>query len=54
MSSADPETMRTALKQTERLGRLVETLLDLSRLDNGVVTLKANRFEVWPYLSGGC
>ena len=30
--------MRTALKQTERLGRLVETLLDLSRLDNGVVT----------------
>ncbi|MFE7614166.1 ATP-binding protein [Streptomyces sp. NPDC057496] len=52
VSSADPETMRTALKQTERLGRLVETLLDLSRLDNGVVTLKARRFEVWPYLSG--
>ena len=44
--------MRTALKQTERLGRLVETLLDLSRLDNGVVPLKARRFEVWPYLSG--
>ncbi|MEU0634211.1 ATP-binding protein [Streptomyces sp. NPDC005989] len=52
VSTADPETMRTALKQTERLGRLVETLLDLSRLDNGVVTLKARRFEVWPYLSG--
>ncbi|MFF7179259.1 ATP-binding protein [Streptomyces sp. NPDC008121] len=52
VSEADPETMRTALKQTERLGRLVETLLDLSRLDNGVVTLKARRFEVWPYLSG--
>ncbi|MFE1951006.1 MULTISPECIES: sensor histidine kinase [Streptomyces] len=50
--AADPETMRTALKQTERLGRLVETLLDLSRLDNGVVPLKARRFEVWPYLSG--
>ncbi len=44
--------MRTALKQTERLGRLVETLLDLSRLDNGVVPLKLRRFEVWPYLSG--
>jgi signal transduction histidine kinase len=44
--------MRTALKQTERLGRLVETLLDLSRLDNGVVPLKQRRFEVWPYLSG--
>ncbi|MGN9792601.1 HAMP domain-containing sensor histidine kinase [Streptomyces sp. OZ13] len=52
VSAADPETMRTALKQTERLGRLVETLLDLSRLDNGVLPLKARRFEVWPYLSG--
>ncbi|MFD6322355.1 ATP-binding protein [Streptomyces sp. NPDC058442] len=52
VTEADPETMRTALKQTERLGRLVETLLDLSRLDNGVVPLKRQRFEVWPYLSG--
>ncbi|KES05403.1 ATPase [Streptomyces toyocaensis] len=52
VTQADPETMRTALKQTERLGRLVETLLDLSRLDNGVVPLKKRRFEVWPYLSG--
>ncbi|MFD3547865.1 ATP-binding protein [Streptomyces sp. NPDC058655] len=52
VSAADPETMRTALKQTERLGRLVETLLDLSRVDNGVVPLRARRFEVWPYLSG--
>lgn len=52
VSAADPETMRTALKQTERLGRLVETLLDLSRLDNGVLPLKTRRFEVWPYLSG--
>ncbi|MEU6401246.1 HAMP domain-containing sensor histidine kinase [Streptomyces sp. NPDC046985] len=52
VTEADAETMRTALKQTERLGRLVETLLDLSRLDNGVVPLKTRRFEVWPYLSG--
>ncbi|MGW2820396.1 HAMP domain-containing sensor histidine kinase [Streptomyces sp. NPDC001443] len=52
ISVADTETMRTALKQTERLGRLVETLLDLSRLDNGVVPLRQRRFEVWPYLSG--
>ncbi|MYZ40592.1 MULTISPECIES: ATP-binding protein, partial [unclassified Streptomyces] len=51
-SAADPETMLTALRQTERLGRLTETLLDLSRLDNGVVPLRAQRFEVWPYLSG--
>ncbi|MFF9477442.1 ATP-binding protein [Streptomyces sp. NPDC014733] len=52
VSEPDPETMRTALKQTERLGRLVEHLLDLSRLDNGVVPLHSRRFEVWPYLSG--
>ncbi|MCM1974415.1 MULTISPECIES: ATP-binding protein [Streptomyces] len=52
VTQADPETMRTALKQTERLGRLVDTLMDLSRIDNGVVPLRARRFEVWPYLSG--
>ncbi|MEV4431529.1 HAMP domain-containing sensor histidine kinase [Streptomyces sp. NPDC049555] len=52
VSEPDPETMRTALRQTERLGRLVEQLLDLSRLDNGVVPLRARRFEVWPYLAG--
>ncbi|MDX6314567.1 MAG: hypothetical protein QOF44_4031 [Streptomyces sp.] len=48
---ADPETMRTALQQTERLSRLISHLLDLSRLDSGVVVLDAKRFEVWPYLS---
>ncbi|MGO4749106.1 sensor histidine kinase [Streptomyces sp. 2MCAF27] len=52
VSEADPETMRVALRQTERLGRLVEQLLDLSRLDKGVVPLYARRFEVWPYLAG--
>ncbi|GAA2400517.1 ATP-binding protein [Streptomyces glaucosporus] len=52
VSRADPATMDTALRQTERLGRLVEHLLDLSRLDNGVVPLHTRRFEVWPYLSG--
>ncbi|AXK31474.1 sensor histidine kinase [Streptomyces armeniacus] len=52
VSDADPETMRTALQQTQRLGRLVEHLLDLSRLDSGVVPLHARRFEVWPYLAG--
>lgn len=50
-SEADPETMRTALDQTERLSRLVSQLLDLSRLDSGVVPLDAKPFEVWPYLS---
>lgn len=51
VSEADPETMRTALQQTERLSRLVSHLLDLSRLDSGVVPLDAKPFEVWPYLS---
>ncbi|MGA6154713.1 sensor histidine kinase [Stenotrophomonas sp. NPDC087984] len=52
VSEADPETMQVALRQTQRLGRLVDQLLDLSRLDNGVVPLHARRFEVWPYLAG--
>ncbi len=52
VSEADPETMRVALRQTQRLGRLVDQLLDLSRLDNGVVPLHVRRFEVWPYLAG--
>ncbi|KAB8171046.1 HAMP domain-containing protein [Streptomyces sp. 3MP-14] len=51
VSEADPETMTTALRQTERLGRLVEQLLDLSRLENGVVPLQARDFRVEPYLT---
>jgi signal transduction histidine kinase len=51
VSEADPATMATALRQTERLGRLVEHLLDLSRLENGVVPLQPRVFPVEPYLS---
>jgi signal transduction histidine kinase len=36
---ADPATMKTALAQTERLGRLVTELLDLSRIDAGALPL---------------
>nr|WP_211222315.1 HAMP domain-containing sensor histidine kinase [Actinokineospora enzanensis] len=39
VSDADPATMRTALAQTERLGRLVTELLDLSRIDAGAQAL---------------
>ena len=39
VADAEPATMQTALTQTERLGRLVTELLDLSRLDAGVVPL---------------
>jgi signal transduction histidine kinase len=46
----DPETMRTMLAQVERLGRLVERLLDLSRLESGSVPLDRRRFAVEPML----
>ena len=36
----DPAALRTALAQTERLGRLVEQLLDLSRLESGGLALE--------------
>ena len=35
VSEPDPETLRTMLAQTRRLGRLVSQLLDLSRLEAG-------------------
>ncbi|MBB0232357.1 HAMP domain-containing sensor histidine kinase [Streptomyces calidiresistens] len=46
----DRETMAGALRQTERLGRMVEQLLDLSRLENGVVALRPRSLEVERYL----
>ena len=36
----DPAALRTALGQTERLGRLVSQLLDLSRLESGALALR--------------
>ncbi|MEV6609620.1 HAMP domain-containing sensor histidine kinase [Kutzneria sp. NPDC051319] len=48
---ADPDTMKTALAQTQRLGRLVEELLDLSRLDAGVLTLAREPLELAPLLA---
>lgn len=49
---ADPEpaALRSALAQTERLGHLVADLLDLSRLDAGVVPLRRVRMDVWDFL----
>jgi signal transduction histidine kinase len=40
----DPATLRTALAQTERLGRLVTQLLDLSKLESGGLELKPVTF----------
>jgi signal transduction histidine kinase len=51
VSEPDPRTLRTALAQTERLGRLVAELLDLSRVDAGVVALDREFFELAPMLA---
>jgi signal transduction histidine kinase len=40
VEDAGPELLRSMLDQTERLGRLVAQLLDLSRLESGVVPLR--------------
>jgi len=50
VTPADPETLRAALEQTERLGHLVSQLLDLSRLEAGVVPLAAGDLALRPFL----
>ena len=50
VASPEPATMRAALAQTERLGRLVTELLDLSRLDAGVVPLNRGPIELPEFL----
>ena len=40
VSNPGPDELRTALAQTERLGRLVGDLLDLSRVEEGVTPLR--------------
>jgi signal transduction histidine kinase len=50
VSEAEPATMQTALTQTERLGRLVTELLDLSRLDAGVVPLARTSIDIRTFL----
>lgn len=46
----DPLILQTMLVQTERLGRLVTQLLDLSRLEAGTVPLDRQAFELRPVL----
>jgi signal transduction histidine kinase len=47
----DPETLQVMLGQTERLGRLVEQLLDLSRLESGEVRLHREPVPLGPLVS---
>jgi signal transduction histidine kinase len=50
VGKADPETLRTMLTQVERLGRLVQQLLDLSRLESGTLPLDRDLFEMRPMI----
>jgi signal transduction histidine kinase len=50
VAQAEPAMMQTALTQTERLGRLVAELLDLSRLDAGVVPMTRTPIDVPGFL----
>ncbi|MDX6682975.1 MAG: hypothetical protein QOG94_3014, partial [Solirubrobacteraceae bacterium] len=52
VSEPDPETLRTMLEQTRRLGRLVSQLLDLSRLEAGDQPFDIRPFEVCDVLEG--
>jgi signal transduction histidine kinase len=46
VSNPGPEELRTALAQTERLGRLVGDLLDLSRVEEGVTPLRVKDVRI--------
>jgi signal transduction histidine kinase len=50
VAEPDAETLRTMLAQVERLGRLVQQLLDLSRLESGTLPLDLSAFAVGPML----
>ncbi|HZP52163.1 MAG TPA: ATP-binding protein [Actinocrinis sp.] len=51
VTEPDDAIVKAALAQTERLGRLVEELLDLSRLEAGAVPLDLSDFAVEPFLA---
>jgi signal transduction histidine kinase len=50
VAEPDRQTMETMLAQVERLGRLVQQLLDLSRLESGTLVLDRRQFEIEPML----
>ncbi|MEO3748826.1 HAMP domain-containing sensor histidine kinase [Plantactinospora sp. B5E13] len=50
VAEPDLPTLRVALAQTERLGHLVADLLDLSRLDAGVLPLRREDLDVAEFL----
>lgn len=50
VAEPDPETLRAACRQTERLSELVTELLDLSKVEAGAITLQISRFDVEDFL----
>ncbi|MCI9889723.1 HAMP domain-containing protein [Micrococcales bacterium 31B] len=50
VTEPDSEELKTALAQTERLGQLVRQLLDLSRLEAGVVPFEPELLELTPFV----
>src|SRR5699024_7048375 len=50
VTEPDPAALEVALTETERLSQLVDHLLDLSRLDAGVVDLDVEAVELTPFL----
>ncbi len=52
VTPADPQTLGNALEQTRRLGRLVDDLLDLSRVDGGAAPLRRTAVPLRPLLDG--
>lgn len=50
VSEPDQESLQAALAQTERLGRLVAYLLDLSRIEAGAVGLEIAEVALEPFL----
>lgn len=54
VSRPDQETLTSMLRQTERLGRMVTQLLDLSRLESGAVPLEVTTFAARPFLERVC
>jgi signal transduction histidine kinase len=52
VETPDKRTLDAMLRQVERLGNLVEQLLDLSRLESGAVPLEWSSFRAAPLLDG--
>jgi signal transduction histidine kinase len=51
ISAADPATLQVALAQTERLGKLVTELLELSKVDAGAISLNYANVDVDDFLA---